>query len=84
MGMLLQVYSVFCAYWHADVIKRAAVMQFKVCKVIARQGGVCMPWKAPEEGIPYVTPGLGDFYSFGDESFQVNALKCTSLRILPH
>ena len=80
---MLQVYSIFCVYWRAEVIRRAAVMQFKVWKMIARHGGVCMPWKAPEEGIPYVTPGLGEFYSFGDESSQVNVLKCTSLRILP-
>jgi hypothetical protein len=81
VGILLQVYGVFCAYWHAEVIKEKAVIQFKVCKMIARQGGVCMPWFAPEEGKPMVTPGLGPFYTFGDENFQVNVLSRATLHI---
>ena len=77
--MLLQVYGLFCTYWHADVIGEKAMLQFKVCKIIARQGGVCMPWMAPEEGKPMVAPGFGPHYSFGDESFQVNALTRATL-----
>jgi hypothetical protein len=73
VGMLLQLYGVLCAYLHSSVIGEAALVQFRVCKLISRQGGVCMPWLAPTHPGNSVTPGFGPDYPF-DETVTVNAL----------
>ena len=64
VGMLLQLYGVLCAYLHSSVIGEAALVQFRVCKLISRQGGVCMPWLAPTHPGNSVTPGFGPDYPF--------------------
>jgi hypothetical protein len=82
VGILLQVYGGLSLYWYGGVIWEAALVQFRVCKMISRQGGVCMPWLAPTHAGNSVTPGFGQYYTF-DEDLQVNAVNCASLAHSP-